>query len=165
MVASPAATPVEATLTVTGLTLVPYEGGDTVISGIWELAPGASLDLLDGTRALVRVSNGTIELTVCGGDGIFDSIEGDGETSSLVSGATQDFSSPTQVYLVLDESSGTFRITGASVDVNALVWIDVANATTDSIVCDGISCWGNAEATPNIATPGAGCGSVRCWSP
>jgi hypothetical protein len=168
LIASPEATPVEAMLTLTGLAIVSYDVDDTLTAGIWELTPGASLEIVDGTRALVRISNGSVDLTVCGGDGVFDATEGDGETSSLTEGESQSFTSPSQVYLELDESSGTFRITGTSVDETALVWIEVANAMTDTIVCDGISCWGHSDATPiapNVATPGAGCGSVRCWSP
>jgi len=167
-IGSPAATPVEATLTLTGLAIVSYDVDDTITAGIWELAPDASLEILDGTRALVRVSNGTVELAVCGGDGVFDAVEGDGITGTLAAGMTQSFTSPSQIYLLLDQSSGTFRVTGTSVDREALVWIEVANATTDTIYCDGTSCWGHSDATPippDVATPGAGCGSVRCWVP
>jgi hypothetical protein len=154
-------------MTSDGLTYTVFSLGDTTLTGVWKLAPGVEIEILDGTRALVRVSDGVAIISVCGGDGVYDMVQDDGEYSTLADGESMTVNSVANVYLVLDLSSGKFQISGMSADPNALVYLDVEQPTTNAVVCDSAQCWGVAGATQlsgSEATIPAGCASVRCWT-
>jgi hypothetical protein len=112
------------------------------------------------------VEDGAVSVEPCGGAGIVDTEQGDGQATQLMGGSSSTVTSPTGILLFLDESAGSFLITAAA-DEDAVVRIDVLGATTDSVVCDEQQCWGMSDATPTaeaLASPEAGCYLVRCWT-
>lgn len=154
--------------------LTPYglTGDRRAVGAQIQLPPGASLTMY-GPEAWLRVVEGAVAVVSCGGELVFDFIQGDEMQYSVPAGiaAVIDPSHEQGVFLALDEMVDQVWVIQLGHGAVSTIDLDLEVGGSSSLICDQLGCW----TTDNIASPpppgedagsttgGGGCAVVRCW--
>jgi hypothetical protein len=136
------------------------------------LPPGASLTMF-GPEAWLRVVEGGVAVVSCGGETVFDFMQGDDTQYSVPAGIAViiDSSQEQGVLLELDQMLDQVWIFQLGHGAVSTIDLDLEVGGSNSLICDQLGCWttenvpsappeGNEDGT---TTGGGGCAVVRCW--